>query len=140
MPWEFTEEADAPFRIAPEGLRKTEGIRLTGPETRVLLAREGTPVLTAHAFGQGRAVYMGDFFYSPAAARMLLEMLVWLTGTDGSAAGWTDRAEAECAWFPESGTLVVMNNSGRPLDVNVVLPGREVQAHPGAGEMCFLPV
>ena len=91
-------------------------------------------------FGKGKAVYLGDFFYSPAGARMLLEILLYLTGTDGSAAGLTDQFLAECAWFPESKTLVVMNNSDMPMNVNITLPFGSVQAHPEAEEICFIPV
>lgn len=113
-PWEFTEET-ASFFIAGECIGKTEGIRLTDPDTQVLRTCEGTPVLTLHSFGRGKAVYMGGFTYAPVAARMLLEMLLYLTGKDGSTAGMTDQTQAECAWYPESETLVVMNNGRCPL-------------------------
>ena len=140
MPWEFTEEMAEPFFVAGESLGMTAGIRLTDPDTRVLNARGDTPTLTLHAFGKGKAVYLGDFFYSPAGARMLLEILLHLTGADGSAAGLTDQFLAECAWFPEAKTLVVMNNSDMPMDVKIALPFGSVQAHPGAEEICFIPV
>ena len=80
------------------------------------------------------------FAYAPEAARMLLEMLLFLTGTDGSTAGLTDQPLAECAWYPESGTLVVMNNSSEPLDVNVTMPSGMTQVHIDAGEMRFVCV
>ena len=136
-PWEFTEEG-APFFTARECVGKTEGIRLTGPDTRVLLTSGNTPVLTLHSFGKGQAVYMGGFDYTPEAARMLLEMLLFLTGADGSTAGLTDQAQAECAWYPESGALVVMNNSGEPLDVKVTLPSGTVQVQTAPYEMKFI--
>ncbi len=139
-PWEFMTEMADPFFVAGESVGKTEGIRLTDPDTRVLNARGDTPVLTLHSFGKGKAVYMGNFFYSPAGARMLLEMLLYLTGTDGSAAGLTDYSLAECAWYPETGTLVVMNNSDQAAEVNVTLPFGTVQAHTEAEEMRFIPV
>jgi beta-D-galactosyl-(1->4)-L-rhamnose phosphorylase len=92
-PWQFTTEMSDPFFVAGESLGETKGIRLTDPETRVLNARGDTPILTLHAFGRGKAVYMGNFFYTPAGARMLLEMLLCLTGKDGAAAG-IDRQSA----------------------------------------------
>ena len=137
-PWEFTEEGTAPFFTAKEYVGKTEGIRLTGPDTRVLLACENTPVLTLHTFGKGKAVYMGGLTYAPEAARMLLEMLLFLTGTDGSAAGLTDQVQAECAWYPASETLVVMNNSDEALAVNVALPSGTVQVQTAPHEMKFI--
>lgn len=138
MPWEFMTEMCDPFFVAGESVGKTEGIRVTEPDTQVLNARGDTPTLTVRSFGQGKAVYMGDFFYSPAGARMLLEMLLYLTGTDGRLAGLTDRPEAECAWYPASKTLVVMNNSDLPMDVNVFLPEGTVQAHLEPCEMKFV--
>ena len=138
MPWEFMTEMCDPFFVAGESVGKTDGIRVTEPDTLVLNARGDTPTLTIRSFGRGKAVYMGDFFYSPAGARMLLEMLLYLTGTDGSLAGMTDRPEAECAWYPASKTLVVMNSSDLPVDVNVSLPGGTVQAHLEPCEMKFI--
>ena len=137
MPWEFMTEMSDPFFVAGESLGKTAGIRLTDSGTLVLNARGDTPVLTLHHFGKGKAVYMGNFFYTPAGARMLLEMLLYLTGTDGSAAGLTDQYMTECAWYPESGTLVVINNGNEPANVNVSLPFGSVQVYAGAEQICF---
>lgn len=60
--------------------------------------------------------------------------------TDGKAAGMTDQFLAECAWFPESETLVLMNNSGEAMDVRIALPSGTVQAQAGPEEICFIPV
>ena len=139
-PWEVCTEMSDPFFVAGESLGKTDGIRLTDPETLVLNAAGDTPILTLHAFGKGKAVYMGNYFYTPAGARMLLEMLLYLTGKDGRTAGITDQYLAECAWYPASGTLVVLNNSDMPLDVNVALPFGTVPVQAGAEEICFIPV
>ena len=116
----------------------TPGIRLTGPETKVLCEKDGTPVLTLHDFGKGKAAYFGGFSYSPEAARMLLELLLHRTGSDGCAAGLTDNPWAECAWFPASHTLVVMNNQDAPCDVNVTLSKKTFRVHLEAGGMQFL--
>ena len=128
QPWAFEAE-EAPFLVADEALGMTRGIRLTGPDTRVLREKDGTPVLTLHDFGRGRAVYFGGFSYSPEAARMLLEILLHLTGTDGHAAGLTDNPQTECAWFPASHTLVVMNNADEPAEAGVTLPGGRISVN-----------
>ena len=127
----------APFFVAGESVGKTAGIRLTDPDTLVLNARGDTPTLTLHSFGKGKAVYMGDFFYSPAGARMLLEILICLTGADGRSAGITDHYMAECAWYPESGTLVVMNNSDMPIETGIYLPETNCRMQLDAFEMKF---
>ena len=95
-------------------------------------------MLTLHSFGRGKAVYMGGFAYAPESARMLLEMLLYLTGTDGKTAGMTDQPQAECAWYPATETLVVMNNSNRPLDVKVSLSSGPVRVHTEPFEMKFV--
>ena len=136
-PWEFKVEENAPFLIAEEALARTPGIRLTGPDTRVLRAEGNTPTLTLHAFGQGKAVYLGGFAYSPRAARMLLELLLCLTGAEGKAAGLTDDPLTECAWFPEQKTLVVMNSADAPVDARVALPGGQIPVHLEAHETLF---
>ncbi len=139
-PWEFTTEMSDPFFVAGESLGETKGIRLTDPETRVLNARGDTPILTLHAFGRGKAVYMGNFFYTPAGARMLLEMLLCLTGKDGAAAGITEDGMTECAWYPESRTLVVMNNTPDFLETEVRFPLGSQRISLNPFEMKFVPV
>ncbi len=140
VPWEFTAEMSDPFFVAGESLGETKGIRLTDPETRVLNARGDTPILTLHAFGRGKAVYMGNFFYTPAGARMLLEMLLYLTGRDGAAAGLTEDGMTECAWYPESRMLLVMNNSPDPLETEIRFPLGALTVSLNPFEMKFVPV
>ena len=122
-PWAFETEMADPFFVAGESLGETKGVRLLDSQTRVLSAAGDTPVLTLHGFGKGKAVYMGDFFYTPAGARMLLEMLLWMTGANGEDAGMTDQYMAECAWYPAARTLVVMNQAPDALETEVVFPG-----------------
>lgn len=130
--WEFTEER-APFPVADEALAAKPGVRLTDPETSVFRAKDGSPQLTVHCFGRGRAAYLSGFTYSPEAARMLLDLLLYLTGTDGTAAAICGSPEAEAAWFPESKTLVVMNNAETAVRTRVTWPG-------GSTEMTLNPM
>ena len=125
-PWAFTPEA-APFAVYPDALVRKPGVRLTRPDTRVLCAAEGVPQLTLHAFGRGQAVYMSGFTYSPAAARMLLELLLALTGRDGAEAGISDHPLVETAWFPADGTLAALNNADAPVSATVRCPAGSVR-------------
>ena len=138
--WEFTTEMSDPFFVAGESLGETKGIRLTDPETRVLTARGDTPILTLHAFGRGKGVYMGNFFYTPAGARMLLEMLLYVTGKDSTAAGLTEDGMTECAWYPESRILLVMNNTPDSLETEVRFPLGALTVSLNPFEMKFVPV
>lgn len=137
-PWEFETEMKNPFFAAGESIGKTEGIRLTDPETLVVNAVGDTPTLTIHSFGRGKAVYMGNFFYSPAGARMLLEMLIWLTGADGRVSGISNCPWVEAAWFPSDRTLLVMNNSEEPTDSVICCPAGDVPVQLQPMEMQFL--
>jgi hypothetical protein len=83
---------------------------------------------------------MGNFFYSPAGARMLLEMLLYVTGKDGTAAGITEDGMAECAWYPESRILLVMNNTPDPLETEVRFPLGVLTVSLNPFEMKFVPV
>ena len=64
---------------------------------------------------------------------MLLDLLLYLTGTDGTAAAVCGSPEAEAAWFPESKTLVVMNNVETAVRTRVTWPG-------GSTEMTLNPM
>ena len=139
LPWAFETE-EAPFRVDREALSVTDGIRLTGPDTRVLCADGSTPLLALHSFGRGQAAYLGGFVYSPSAARMLLDLLLFLTGKDGAAAAVCDDPLAEAAWFPASGTMVVMNNAPEAREVSVRYPGGVLKASLGPEEMAFCQV
>ena len=136
-PWQFDTEA-SPFPLAPSAVGKTDGIRLVGPDTRVLCADGDTPTMTVHSFGRGKAVYLGGFTYSPEAARMLLELLLYLTGLDGSAAAICDQPLAEAAWFPASRTLVVMSSADTPLATTVRFPEGSRQVTLAPWETVFL--
>jgi len=132
QPWAFDVE-ESPFRLCRQAMRKTEGIRLTAPDTRVLAAEGSTPLLTLRNVGQGRAVYLGGFAYSPQGARMLLDLILYLTGADGTAAGLSDHPAVETAWFPASGTLVIMNNGEEPAEATIRFPAGEYRAKLAAG-------
>ena len=138
-PWEYTVE-EAPFALCRDALAARPGVRLTDPDTRVLAEAEGVPQLTLRAFGKGQAAYLSGFTYSPAAARMLLELLLHLTGRDGGEAGLCQDPRAEAAYFPADGTLVVMNNSEETLSTAVRCPAGTVNADLKPLEMRFISI
>ena len=112
MPWAFHGK-EAPFRVCDSagGEARDPPDR---PRHEGAARAKAPPTLTLHRFGRGKAVYLGGFTYSPAAARMLLELLLHLTGADGTLAALCDHPLAEAAFFPASRTLVVMSSGERP--------------------------
>jgi hypothetical protein len=69
---------------------------------------------------------------------MLLEMLLYLTGTDGRAAGISSCPWVETAWFPADRTLLAMNNSDDPADSTIFCPAGKVPVRLQPMEMQFL--
>ena len=124
-PWAFETEK-APFFVSPEALAVKPGVRLTGPDTRVLRAEGGLPQLTLRRFGKGQAAYLSGFAYSPAAARMLLELLLYLTGANGADAAICDDPRVEAAWFPADSTLVALNNAEETVAATVRCPAGDI--------------
>lgn len=108
--WQFIEEPLAGLFPKGADVEKKDGIYLTDPSTRVLCSQGETPKMTIHSFGKGCGVYMGGFSFSFANARLLLNLILHVSG-DSDAAYLTDNANTECAWFKEAGKLVVINNT-----------------------------
>ena len=138
-PWSF-EVQPAPFAVCDDALAAMPGARLTDPETKVLAAANGAPRMTLHAFGKGCAAWLSGFEYSPAAARMLLELLLHMTGRTGKDAGISDDPMVETAWFPASKTLVVMNDANAPVEANIEWPGGTTRVALGPEELKFVQV
>ena len=119
--------------MRPDALAERRDVRVTGPDTRVILAKNGIPQMTLHRAGKGKAAYLSGFTWSPEASRMLLDLLLYLTGRDGTGAGLCSAPAAEAAWFPESGKVMVMNNSAEALETKVTWPK-------GSRTVCLQPM
>ncbi|MDO5434760.1 MAG: 1,3-beta-galactosyl-N-acetylhexosamine phosphorylase [Clostridia bacterium] len=138
QPWTFETEKELPFAVTGDAIPATPGIRLIAPDTKVLAEKNGVPVMTARQFGKGRAAYLGGFIYSTAAARMLLDLLLYLTRTDAEAAALCENPVTEAAWFPADRTLVVMNDSREPAVTAVRYPEGTVSVRLAPLEMKFI--
>ena len=135
--WSFETEA-APFPVAAEALAEKPGVRLTAGDTRVWAAAGGVPQLTCRACGRGRAAYLSGFAYSPAAASMLLRLMMTLTGKTGEEAALADHPLAEAAWFPGSRTLAALNNGEASLETEISYPGGKIRLALKPLEMRFV--
>lgn len=109
--WSWQEQPVEGLLPAGAGVKGMDNLMLTGPDTRVLAADNGMPALTAHPFGKGMGVYMGGFQVNNANTRMLLNLLLWSTGRPLQQPFLTDDPDTECAWYPASRSLVIINNS-----------------------------
>lgn len=132
--------ADPVPGLIPEGaeLPVREHLYLTDGDTRVLAEQDGCPALATHAFGKGRGVYLAGFSYSPENARMLLNLMLWAKGLPLNAAYLTTDPGTECAWFPDSRQLVVINNTDTPRTTAVHTPEGDVTVELEPFATCIL--
>ncbi len=117
--WQF--ETTSIEGLIPEGasVTKKEKRFLTDGKAQVLMAHDGNPDLTIHPFGKGFGIYMGGFRYSLENTRMLLNLLIYVGDKESEGFYLTDNLYTECAYYPEIGRLVVINNSEETQTVNV---------------------
>ena len=92
---------------------------LTDGNACVLLADDANPLLTVNKFGKGQGIYMSSFEINNANTRLLFNLM--LSGKTEELNGnyITDNADTECAYYPDSRTLVVINNSDRAQECSV---------------------
>lgn len=132
--------ADPVPGLIPEGAEfpVREHLYLTDGDTRVLAEQDGCPAIATHAFGKGRGVYLAGFSYSPENARMLLNLMLWAKGLPLNAAYLTTDPGTECAWFPDSRELVVINNTDTPRTTAVHTPEGDVTVELEPFATCIL--
>ncbi len=124
--WQFDVQ-DAPFALHKEALGQEKSLYLTDGTAQVLADREGVPQMTLHRFGKGVGVYMSDFKVGQESNRMLLELLMHLTGMKAEELYLSDSAMVETAWYPADGVLAVLNNAEHDVDTVIRTPGGDVK-------------
>ena len=111
--WSF--EADDTEELLPAGatVEPKEHLYLTDGRARVLLADDNRPLVTINDFGKGKGIYLASFRVDQENTRMLYQLIRY-AGREGiSGMYMPDNLYTECAYYPESGKLVVINNSDR---------------------------
>lgn len=88
-----------------------ENLYLTDGKATVVMEEEGLPVMTINDFGKGKGVYLASYEISLANTRMLLNTILYAAGEKLEQKYLTDNANTECAYYPQSNKLVVINNS-----------------------------
>ena len=102
--------------LIPEGcaLPRRDGRFLTDGSAEVLMAHDGMPDLTVNGFGRGCGIYMSGYAYTAENTRLLLNLILRGCGKDPAREKYlTDNPYTECAYYPGSGKLLVINNSDR---------------------------
>lgn len=126
--YQFTVEKEHFITECAAQLPPKEGVFVSDAATKVLMANGSTPVLTASSFGKGRSVYFSSYRFSAENTRTLLNAILWVSGMEQEKQYCiTDNAQTECAYFSQSGRLVVVNNSEQPQTASMRLPGGKVE-------------
>lgn len=110
--WSFEVDKKEAEKLIPEKsyiVPRTK-CHLTDGKAAVLLEKEGNPIFTKNSFGSGQGIYLSSFTTCPENNRMLLNILLSLSKS-GNRKYITDNLYTECAFYPGSKTLVVINNS-----------------------------
>ncbi len=111
--WNF--QAGDEEEVLPEGatVEAKEHLYLTDGQAKVLLAEGDNPLVTVHAFGKGKGIYLASFQVDQENTRMLFHLIRYAGGEGTSGLYMTDNLYTECAYYPQSRKLVVINNSDR---------------------------
>lgn len=130
--WQFN--AEDLSGLVPQGttLSAKPNRYLTDGKANVLLEKDGEPLLTVHDFGKGKGIYLSSFEFTPANTRLLYQLIRFAGGEGITGIYMTDNLHTECAYYPESKTLVVINNSDTTQKTTV-------ETHTGIKELTLEP-
>lgn len=124
--WQYEVDDALRQRIFPEGAKISgrDWLFLTDGRADVLAEENGIPTVCINDFGKGKGIYLSSFSFDNANTRMLLNLMMYGMGLPLDADYLTDNADAECAYYPKSGKLVVINNSGQEICTSVRMEGK----------------
>lgn len=109
--WKLLEENIKGLIPKGAGVKGEKNIYSTGKETHVLASEEETPTIAYKEFGSGCGIYLSSFQLTNENTRMLLNLMLYGRHMDLEQKYLTDNPHMECAWYPKSCQLVVINNS-----------------------------
>lgn len=117
--WSF--EAADPDGLVPQGAHAAgrQSVFLTDGSARVLLEEDGRIGLSVHEFGKGKGIYLPSFAFGPANTRLLLNLIRMAGNEEKNGRYIPDNLLTECAYYPDSGILVVINNSGEAQETSI---------------------
>lgn len=117
--WSF--EADDTEELLPEGatIEPKDHLYLTDGKAKVLMADDARPLVTVNEFGKGKGIYLASFQVDQENTRMLYQLIRYAGGEGTSGLYMTDNLYTECAYYPESKKLVIINNSDQEQTTTV---------------------
>jgi beta-D-galactosyl-(1->4)-L-rhamnose phosphorylase len=99
--------------LVPEGacIKPKSGVYLTDGCAEVLAEAKGMITLSSNNFGKGKGIYLPSFELTQENTRLLLNIIRFAGNELNETRYITDNMYTECAYYPESKILVVINNS-----------------------------
>ncbi len=83
--------------------------------TQVLAANGLHVMAAAKHYGRGRSVFFGALPYDLTNSRLLHRAIFWAAGKESELKRWfCDNPLTDCAYYPKSRKLVVVNHSDQP--------------------------
>lgn len=87
-------------------------IYIADNKTELLAGAPDKVLLSSHAFGKGRAVYMADYLHTPENIRIVYRAVLWAAGLENKLEKWfSSNYNTDCAYYPQVKEFVVMNNT-----------------------------
>ncbi|MEK3787248.1 1,3-beta-galactosyl-N-acetylhexosamine phosphorylase [Paenibacillus sp. FSL K6-1230] len=107
--------------LIPEGAYVTPkgNVHLTNGDAQVVLEQDGQIALSVHSFGKGKGIYLSSFEFSFVNTRLLFNLIRYASNEDQDNLYIPDNVNTECAYYPDSGMLVVINNSDQPQETSI---------------------
>jgi beta-D-galactosyl-(1->4)-L-rhamnose phosphorylase len=103
-----------------------DNVFVTDKTTQVLADRNDSPQIAVHNFGKGRTVYLSGFKFAPANTRLLHRSLFWAAARESDFQPWTcTNVNTDCAYYPASKKLVVVNSSPKQQTTEIFTPTGE---------------
>lgn len=109
--WKY--EVEAIDALMPEGsfIRSAKNRYLTDGNARVIAESDGVPTMTVNEFGKGKGIYLSSYEITKENTRLLLNLIQFAGNDKSSPLYISDNPYTECAYYPQSKTLVIINNS-----------------------------
>jgi beta-D-galactosyl-(1->4)-L-rhamnose phosphorylase len=107
-----------------------DNIYVLDEATKVLAARDKSPVVTVKQFGQGRSVYLSGHKYTPENVRLLHRAIFYAAQAEELYENYScSSVYTECAYYPNHRKLVVINNSSQKQNTLITLEkGKTLEA------------
>lgn len=105
-----------------------DGVYVLGKDTMVFAEKNGTPMVTAGSFDKGRSVYFSGYRFNLENTRLLMRAILYAGQNEKAMETYVcSNPMTECAYYPGSGKLVIINNTGDTQTTTVRMEnGKEV--------------